>query len=81
VFLDDIVGDGVLPYLSLKVDGLNSRFDARKGRLELRPEDVSANDEVQPDTSLPKIDIGEAEFAVCGWESSLLGKLRKYLGL
>lgn len=80
VFLDDIVEDGVLPYLSLKVDGLNSRFDARKGRLELRPEDVSANDDIQPDKNLPRVDLTAVGLEIYGWESSWLAKIRKYLG-
>ena len=44
VFLDDIVDDEVLPYLSLAVDGLTEDSDEKKGKLELRPEDVAAND-------------------------------------
>ena len=80
VFLDDIVEDGVLPYLSLKVDGLNSRSDARKGRLELRPEDASANDDIQPDKHLPQVDLSAVGLEIYGWESSWLAKFRKYLG-
>ena len=40
VFLDDIVDDEVLPYLSLAVDGLNSTNERAAGRLEIRPDDV-----------------------------------------
>ena len=80
VYLDDIVEDGVLPYLSLKVDGLNSRADARKGRLELRPEDVAANEELVPDSTLPKLQLGAEQLDVYGWESSWLKKLKDYLG-
>ena len=32
VFLDDIVDDDVLPYLSLEVDGLTSAAESREGR-------------------------------------------------
>lgn len=70
----------MLPYLSLKVDGLNSRAEARKGRLELRPEDVAANEEIAADAQLPRISLGAAELDVYGWESSWLKKLRGYLG-
>jgi len=80
VFYDDIVEDGVLPYLSLKVDGLNTRSDARKGQLELRPEDTAANDAIEPDTRLPDLGPGDAALDVYGWESSWLRKLKAYLG-
>ncbi len=80
VFMDDIVEDGVLPYLSLAVDGLNTRFENRKGRLELRPEDVAANEEIAPDTSLPDMTLGTQKLDVYGWESSWLRKLKSYFG-
>lgn len=54
VFLDDIVDDEVLPYLSLAVDGLTEHSDERKGKLELRPEDA-ANDSPCPDTTMPVV--------------------------
>lgn len=80
VYLDDIVADGVLPHLSLAVDGLNSRLDRRKGRLELRPEDVAANDDIRPDTTLPRIRLDPEQLEVYGWESSWFRKLKGYLG-
>jgi hypothetical protein len=81
VFLDDIVEDGVLPYLSLAVDGLNTRAESRKGRLELRPEDVAANEDQLADTRLPETRLGAEQLDVYGWESSWFRKLKGYLGL
>jgi hypothetical protein len=80
VFLDDIVDDDVLPYLSLEVDGLTSPGQSKKGRLELRPEDVAANDEPAPDTTMPVATLGPEQLEVYGWESSLWKKIRAYLG-
>lgn len=80
VYLDDIVGDGVLPYLSLAVDGLNTRSDGRKGRLELRPEDAAANERIRPDTTMPKVRLDPEQLEVYGWESSWFRKLKGYLG-
>ena len=53
VFLEDIVDDDVLPYLSLAVDGLTTKGEGAGGKLELRPEDVAANDVMQPSTVFP----------------------------
>ena len=80
VFLDDIVDDEVLPYLSLAVDGLTDRSDGRKGRLELRPEDVAANEAVAPDTTMPVATLGEDQLDVYGWEPSLWKKIKGYVG-
>lgn len=80
VFLDDIVDDDVLPYLSLEVDGLTTAREGKKGRLELRPEDVAANESLEPDTTLPVATLGPDELEVYGWESSLWKKLKAYLG-
>ena len=41
VFLDDIVDDDALPYLSLAVDGLNSAAERNNSDLELRPDDAA----------------------------------------
>ncbi len=80
VFLDDIVDDEVLPYLSLAVDGLTESNLDRSGKLELRPEDVAAN-EPQPDTTMPvaTLDV-DAMVEVYGWESSFWKKLKGYFG-
>ena len=80
VFLDDIVDDDVLPYLSLEVDGLTTPREGRKGRLELRPEDVAANEPVQPDTTMPVATLSPDALEVYGWESSLWKKIKGYLG-
>ena len=81
VFLDDIVDDEVLPYLSLAVDGLTEDSDNKKGKLELRPEDVAANDEASPDTTMPVAKLGADQLDVYGWEPSLWKKIKGYLGL
>lgn len=80
VFLDDIVDDEVLPYLSLAVDGLTDGADKKKGKLEMRPEDVAANEEITPDTTLPPTKIDPDQLEVYGWESSLWKKIRRYVG-
>ena len=81
VFMEDIVDDEVLPYLSLAVDGLTEAGDNRKGKLELRPEDVAANDSVPPDTTMPVAQLGSDQLDVYGWEPSLWKKIKGYFGL
>lgn len=80
VFMDDIVDDEVLPNLSLAVDGLTDARDGKKGGLELRPEDVAANEPLPPDTTMPVATLGEEQLEVYGWESSLWKKIRGYIG-
>jgi hypothetical protein len=80
VFLDDIVDDDVLPYLSLEVDGLTTAKESRNHQLELRPEDVAANEFVSPDTTMPVVALGAEQLEVYGWESSLWRKIKGYLG-
>jgi hypothetical protein len=80
VFLDDIVDDEVLPYLSLAVDGLTDGADKRRGRLELRPEDAAANEKVCPDTTLPVVALDPEQLEVDGWESSLWRKMKRMIG-
>jgi hypothetical protein len=77
--MDDIVDDNVLPYLSLAVDGLTGSADQRKGKLEMRPEDVAAN-EPQPDTTMPVAKLDAEHLDVYGWELSLWKKIKGYLG-
>ena len=80
VFLDDIVDDEVLPYLSLAVDGLTESSQGKGGGLELRPEDVAAN-EPQPDTTMPVPAIDAADLVeVYGWETSWWKKIKGYFG-
>lgn len=80
VFFDDIVDDEVLPYLSLAVDGLTDAGDGRKGSLELRPDDVAANEPIRPDTTLPVATLDAEQLEVYGWESSWWKKIKSYIG-
>lgn len=81
VFLEDIVDDEVLPYLSLAVDGLTEPKEGRTGKLELRPEDVAANEPVTPDTTMPMAVLDSDQFVeVYGWETSLWKKIKGYFG-
>lgn len=80
VFLDDIVDDDVLPYLSLEVDGLTTSAENRNHGLELRPEDVAANDPPAPDTTMPVAALEPDQLEVYGWESSFWKKIRGYIG-
>ena len=81
VFMDDIVDDEVLPYLSLSVDGLTEAKDAKKGDLELRPEDVAATEEEPADTTMPVAQLGSDQLDVYGWEFSIWKKIKGYFGL
>ena len=78
VFLDDIVDDEVLPYLSLAVDGLNTTDERSTGKLELRPDDV--RERIKPSTSMPVSRLDPEQLEVYGWESTLWKKIRGYLG-
>ena len=78
VFLDDIVDDEVLPYLSLAVDGLNTTDERATGRLELRPGDVAKK--IKASTTLPVAALDPEQLEVYGWESSLWKKICGYLG-
>ena len=72
--------DDVLPYLSLAVDGLTAPGEGKKGSLELRPEDVAANEEIKADTTMPVAVLGPDQLDVYGWETSLWKKIKGYLG-
>ena len=80
VFHEDIVDDDVLPYLSLEVGGLTNASDGKKGKLELRPEDVAANDANTADTTMPVLKLGPEQLDVYGWAFSLWKKIKGYLG-
>jgi len=80
VFLDDIVDDDVLPYLSLAVDGLTEPREGRTGRLELRPDDIPANDPPRPDTTMPVASLDPDMIEVYGWETSWWKKIKGYFG-
>ena len=80
MFLDDIVDDEVLPYLSLAVDGLTEPKDGKSGMLEMRPEDVAANEAIKADTTMPVAALNPEVLEVYGWESSLWKKIKGYFG-
>jgi len=80
VFLDDIVDDDVLPYLSLAVDGLTESGAKVRKQLELRPEDA-ANDEMKASTTMPVAILDPEQLEVYGWESSFWRKFKGYLGI
>ena len=73
--------DGVLPYLSLAVDGLTDSVEGKNGGLELRPEDVAANEVSRADTTMPVAALGPDQLDVYGWESSWWKKIKGYIGL
>ena len=76
-----VVDDEVLPYLSLAVDGLTEAREGKKGKLELRPEDLAANEENTPDTTMPVATLDEDQFVeVYGWETSWWKKIKGYFG-
>ena len=75
VLLDDIVVDDVLLYLSLAVDGLT---EAKRGKLELRPEDVAANEAIRADTTMLVATLDSDQLDVYGWEPSLWKKIKGY---
>lgn len=70
----------MLPYLSLEVDGLTDPAAGKKGSLELRPEDIAANDALKPDTTMPVAALNPEHLDVYGWEPSLWKKIKGYLG-
>ena len=80
VFHDDIVDDNVLPYLSLAVDGLTESSEGKKGKLELRPEDVVENEVIPADTTMPVATLDPDQLDVYGWETSYWKKIKSYLG-
>lgn len=81
VFMDDIVDDGVLPRLSLAVDGLTNAGEQKNGKLEMMSEETAANEIIQPSKNIPDAKLSETqELEVYGWESSFWRKLRGYLG-
>lgn len=79
MFLDDIVDDEVLPYLSLAVDGLTTSGEDKNGQLELRPDDA-ANEAISPDTTMPVAVLHPDQLDVYGWEISLWKKIKGYIG-
>jgi hypothetical protein len=80
VFLDDIVDDDVLPYLSLEVDGLTAANSGNRRKFELRPGAVAANDAIKADTTMPVATLDPEHLDVYGWEPSLWKKIKGYIG-
>ena len=70
----------MLPYLSLEVDGLTTSREGKKGQLELRPDDVAANEPIRADTTMPVATLDPDVLEVYGWESSFWRKIKGYLG-
>lgn len=70
----------MLPYLSLEVDGLTTSREGKNHQLELRPEDVAANEPIPPDTTMPVTALDPDQLEVYGWESSFWKKIKGYLG-
>ena len=70
----------MLPYLSLAVDGLTESRENRSGKLEVRPEDVAANDASKPDTTMPVATLDPEHLDVYGWEPSIWKKIKSYFG-
>ncbi len=54
--------------------------EGKKGRLELRPEDVAANEAIRADTTMPAAILEPSQLEVYGWESSFWKKIKGYLG-
>jgi hypothetical protein len=79
VFLDDIVDDEVLPYLSLAVDGLTDAADSGRKEMQLHPDD--ANDAIVASTTMPVAILDPEQLEVYGWESSIWRKIKGYLGI
>ena len=80
MFLDDIVDDGVLPRLSLAVEGLTNDDRKTKRALELPGEDTAKTLAIKPSTTMPVATLDPDILEVYGWESSLWRKIRGYLG-
>lgn len=79
VFLDDIVDDEVLPYLSLAVDGLTDSADRDRKEMQLRPDDA-ANDAIVASTTMPVAILDPEQLEVYGWETSFWRKIKGYFG-
>lgn len=60
------------------MDGLTESGEARKGGLDLRPDDVAANEVIRPDTTMPVAALDPDQLDVYGWEPSLWKKIKRY---
>ncbi len=80
MFLDDIVDDEVLPYLSLAVDGLTQTRSLGPEDLEVRPDDVAANEDGSAGV-VPEVPLDPEQLEIYGWESTLWRQLKRFVGL
>lgn len=78
MFLDDIVDDEVLPYLSLAVDGLTQTRSLGPEDLEVRPEDEFDNESAG---IVPEVPLDPEQLEIYGWESTLWRQLKRFVGL
>ena len=62
------------------MDGLTDGSDKRRGRLDMRPEDAAANEQICPDTTMPAIKLDPEQLEVDGWESSIWRKMKRMIG-
>lgn len=79
MFLDDIVDDEVLPYLSLAVDGLTQTRSLGPEDLEMRPEDASGDDDASAGV-VPEVAFDPEQLEIRGWESTLWRQLKRFVG-
>lgn len=49
--------------------------------MELRPDDLAANEDIGPDTTMPVAVLDGAQLDVYGWEPSLWKKIKGYFTL
>lgn len=80
MFLEDIVDDDVLPFLSLEVDGLTAANENKKGKYDLHPDYAAAFSNRRPDTTMPVAILDPEHLDVYGWEPSLWKKIKGYFG-
>ena len=80
VFLEDIVDDDVLPYLSLEVDGLTTHEKAGKAVSSCVRKMLPLMNRSSADTTMPVATLDANALEVYGWESSLWKKIKGYLG-
>jgi hypothetical protein len=78
--MDDIVDDDVLPKLSLAVDGLMTSVDGSGGNFDYPTRYAVTEQVIKPSTTMPDTWLGPEHLEVYGWESTLLRKIRGYLG-
>lgn len=80
VFLEDIVDDEVLPNPTLAVDGLTDADDLSRGVLDIGGQSVAANEASLQPSAIPVANYDPEQLEVYGWESSIWGKIKGYIG-